>query len=107
MSEYFFEVLFKTGSEQIMPYYLDSKLVDADPDNYDDYVDMVTNYILPGALYDVGVDCYEWSTVAGNITNPSLNNRINTFAADYEANIDAAQAVVDGWNANWANYTEE
>ena len=107
MSEYFFEVLFKTGSEMIMPYYLDAKLVDADPDYYDDYVDMVTNYILPGALYDVGVDCYEWSTVAGNITNPSLSNRINTFAADYEANIDAAQAVVDGWNANWAAYTEE
>ena len=68
---------------------------------------MLLDYIFPGALYDVGSQTYEWSTVCGNIMSPSINNKVNTFAADYEANIDASQAIVDGWNAAWAAYTEE
>ena len=107
MSEYFFEILFKTGSEMIMPEYIEGRLMDANPDNYDDATDMLVNYILPGALIDVGNCANGWSSVCGNIINPSCNNKTNTFAADYAANIDAAQATVDTWNANWSDYTEE
>ena len=107
MSEYFFEVLFATASEQIMPAYLEERLINADPDSFEDVSDMLLNYIFPGALYDVGSQTNEWSSVCGNITSPSINNKVNTFVADYEANIDAAQATVDQWNANWAAYSEE
>ena len=107
MSEYFFEILFKTGSEMIMPVYLENHLMNADPDCFDDVSDMLVTYILPGAIFDVGNVANGWSSVCGNITSPSINNKTNTFAADYAANIDAAQATVDTWNANWADYTED
>ena len=107
MSEYFFEVLFATASEQIMPKYLEERLVNADPDCFDDVSEMLLDYIFPGALYDVGSQTFEWSTVCGSIMSPSINNKVNTFASDYEANIDASQAIVDGWNAAWAAYSEE
>ena len=107
MSEFFFDVLFATASEQIIPAYLEERLINADPDNYEDVEDMLLNYIFPGALYDVGSQTNGWSSVCGNILSPSINNKVNTFIADYEANIDAAQATVDQWNANRADYVDE
>ena len=107
MSEYFFEVLFATASEQIMPKYLEERLVNASAESFDDVSAMLLDYIFPGALYDVGSQTFEWSTVCGSIMSPSINNKVNTFASDYEANIDASQAIVDGWNAAWAAYVED
>ena len=107
MSEYFFEILFSTSCEYIIPEYLNERLINASADNYDNVEEMVMDYILPGALFDVGNQTYKWSTVCSSIITNSINNNTNTFMADYEAGIDAAQGIVDEWNAAWANYTEE
>lgn len=108
MSEYFFELLFQTGSEMIMPEYLDSKLIDANPDIYEDSVDMLVNYIFPGATIDVGTQTKGWSGYPWeNILSNSISNKTNTFAADYAANAEAAQEILDEWNTIWADYSED
>lgn len=104
-SEYCFELLFATASEYIMPEFLMN--ITAGHDIDEDMYEMITDYIWPGVLYDVGNITYDWSSLCSSITNPSINNRVNSFTSDYDANIDTVQGTLDTWNTNWANYVED
>jgi hypothetical protein len=102
MADYFIDVLAWTGKEYTMEAYLDGKRAQFDSEVE---IEMITEYIFPNVVYDVGA-AVGWGSLIGGVLNDSFKGNVNNFTQAFEAAQPGALQTIANWNNAWGAYTE-
>ncbi len=107
MSEFFVEMLFKTGNEYVIEPFKSSIKETMTSDVAEENVEMLEDYVFPNILCDVGYLTSGWSGFLSNVRTGSYSSGSNTFQQVFMEGRQDALVKINSWNDLWNQYWEE
>ncbi len=106
-SEFFVDVLAKTGSDYIMEAYYDNIEAKLDLETAEADMEILKDYIWDNIDYDAGNLTCGWAGFLDSVKNDSYKNNTNNFDMVFAEAAEQAKITIGAWNSAWESYYED